>query len=318
MRSSARQSLFAVALPPHHATFRKRLRKRPRLHFLDSGLVRYLLGIERPDVLARHPLRDAVFESFVAAELLKGDAHARREPCLSFWRDATGHEVDVLLDLGTALLPVGVKAGETVAPDALYGLACWTALGGEPRPRPVGSMAADIPTLAGRRREARWGRRPPADAVPLRGAVGRRCREGCASGPTASARRLPAGGSDGRASLGPVRPPSPERLEAALRDLAERLAAWGAERIVVFGSVARGDYSAGSDIDLLIVKETGERFTRRIEEALEECDAADPPLPVEPLVYTRAELERMTAAGNPLIRRALREGRVIHDSAERT
>ena len=37
---------IATTLPPHHANYRKRLRKRPRLHLLDSGMVCYLLGIE--------------------------------------------------------------------------------------------------------------------------------------------------------------------------------------------------------------------------------------------------------------------------------
>ena len=39
---------LAVTLPPHYANFRKRLRKRPRLHFLDIGLVCYLLDIRMP------------------------------------------------------------------------------------------------------------------------------------------------------------------------------------------------------------------------------------------------------------------------------
>lgn len=47
---------------PHHKSFRKRLRKRPRLHFLDTGLVCDLLGIQSPDLLERHPLRGAIFE----------------------------------------------------------------------------------------------------------------------------------------------------------------------------------------------------------------------------------------------------------------
>ena len=36
---------LATTLPPHHASYRKRLRQRPRLHFLDTGLICYLLGI---------------------------------------------------------------------------------------------------------------------------------------------------------------------------------------------------------------------------------------------------------------------------------
>ena len=81
---------LAVTLPPHYANFRKRLRKRPRLHFLDTGLVCYLLDIPDAHTLARHPLRGAIFESFVVSELIKSFANRRREAPIYFWRDATG------------------------------------------------------------------------------------------------------------------------------------------------------------------------------------------------------------------------------------
>ena len=123
---------LATTLPPHFRNFRKRLRKRPRLHFLDSGLVCHLLGIRDGATLERHPLRGAVFESFVVSELVKAFAAMRRDPPLYFWRDATGHEVDVLMDAGERLIPVEVKSGRTVSPDALAGLEWWTSLPGNP------------------------------------------------------------------------------------------------------------------------------------------------------------------------------------------
>ncbi len=123
---------LATTLPPHHANYRKRLRKRPRLHFLDTGLVCYLLDIHDAEILKRHPLRGAIFESFVVSELIKSFAHQRREPPLFFWRDATGHEIDVLIDLGDRVIPVEVKSGETVAADAVDTLAWWTSIASNP------------------------------------------------------------------------------------------------------------------------------------------------------------------------------------------
>ena len=123
---------LATTLPPHHASYRKRLRKRPRLHFLDTGLVCYLLDIRDAATLERHPLRGAVFESFVVSELIKSFAGQRRDPPLYFWRDATGHEVDVLIDTGGRVVPVEVKSGQTVAADALAGLLWWTSIPGNP------------------------------------------------------------------------------------------------------------------------------------------------------------------------------------------
>lgn len=123
---------IATILPPHHANFRKRLRKRPRLHFLDPGLVCYLLGIENAATLERHPLRGAVFESFVVAELVKAHAARRQDPKLYFWRDATGHEIDILVDAGDRLIPVEVKSGRTVPADAVSALKWWTSIPSNP------------------------------------------------------------------------------------------------------------------------------------------------------------------------------------------
>lgn len=117
---------LAVTLPPHHANFRKRLRKRPRLHLLDTGLICYLLGIPDARALALHPSRGAIFESFVVSELIKNFANRRLDPPLYFWRDATGHEIDVLIDHGDRLIPVETKSGETVPPDAVRSLVWWT------------------------------------------------------------------------------------------------------------------------------------------------------------------------------------------------
>ena len=123
---------LATTLPPHFLNFRKRMRKRPRLHFLDSRLVCQLFGIRDGATLERHPLRGAVFESFVVGELVKAFTAMRHDPPLFFWRDATGHEIDVLMDGGERLIPVEVKSGHTVSPDAIGGLEWWTSLPGNP------------------------------------------------------------------------------------------------------------------------------------------------------------------------------------------
>lgn len=77
-------------------------------------------------------MRGAIFESFVVSELVKGFAARRRDPPLYFWRDATGREIDVLIDTGERLIPVEVKSGETVAGDAVDTLAWWTSIPSNP------------------------------------------------------------------------------------------------------------------------------------------------------------------------------------------
>lgn len=94
-----------------------------------------------------------------------------------------------------------------------------------------------------------------------------------------------------------------DRMVAALRD-------WGADRVVLYGSYARGDFHASSDVDLLVVKETDERFIDRIASALEVTGAR---VPVEPVVYTPAELDEMRARNSALISEVERDGKVLYE-----
>ncbi len=123
---------LVTTLPPHFASYRKRIRKRPRLHFLDPGLACYLLGIRDAATLERHPLRGSMFESFVVAELVKHLTAVRRDAPLYHWRDATGHEIDILIDAGDRLIPVEVKSGGTVPTTACDTIHWWTSLPGNP------------------------------------------------------------------------------------------------------------------------------------------------------------------------------------------
>jgi uncharacterized protein len=116
-------------LPPHHENFSKRIIKSPKLYFLDTGLLCYLLRIREPDDIPIHALKGAIFETFVVSELYKAFAHRGEIPPLYFWRDRTGHEVDVIIDMGKKLIPVEVKSGETIDHSMFDGLRYLTALG---------------------------------------------------------------------------------------------------------------------------------------------------------------------------------------------
>jgi uncharacterized protein len=119
-------------LPPFHESFAKRVVKTPKLHFLDTGLLCRLLGIRASGELHTHPLRGAIFESFVLSELRKLFLHNGEHPPLYFWRDSNGLEVDVLIDLGATRLPIEIKSGETVTPSILRSLDRFRAISGLP------------------------------------------------------------------------------------------------------------------------------------------------------------------------------------------
>ena len=86
-----------------------------------------------------------------------------------------------------------------------------------------------------------------------------------------------------------------------------------AQKVIAFGSVARGEADAWSDLDLIIVAETGLPFFERFKDFAGLYDVW-PRLDL--LVYTPEELARMVADDNPLVRQALEEGVVLHETRE--
>ena len=110
-------------LPPQHRNFNKRLVKTPKLYFVDVGLAAWLLSIETPDQVATHPLRGALFETWVVGEFLKSRFNRGLASNLTFWRDHRGQEVDLVLEQAGKLQPIEIKAGATVNRDAFKGLA---------------------------------------------------------------------------------------------------------------------------------------------------------------------------------------------------
>jgi len=121
-------SFIIYLLSPHFKNFNKTLVKRPKIYFYDTGLVCSLLGIITTDQLLQHPLRGSLFESLIVTELLKKRANAGKQINLYYWRDKTGHEVDVIVDNGTSLLPIEIKAGKTIYSEFFKGLSYWNKL----------------------------------------------------------------------------------------------------------------------------------------------------------------------------------------------
>ena len=124
-------SFIIYLLRPHYKNFNKTLVKRPKVYFYDTGLVCSLLGIITLGQLLQHPLRGSLFECLVITELLKKRTNAGKQINLYYWRDKTGHEVDVIVDNGTSLLPLEIKAGKTINSEFFKSLTYWNKLSEE-------------------------------------------------------------------------------------------------------------------------------------------------------------------------------------------
>jgi hypothetical protein len=126
--SILKTSFLVFLLRPHHRNFNKRVIRSPKLYFHDTGLACQLLGIKSREQLVNHPLRGALFENFVIAETQKRYIHHREDAPLFFWRDQTGHEIDLLIDHAGKLFPCEIKSGATVQGSMLDALRWWNRL----------------------------------------------------------------------------------------------------------------------------------------------------------------------------------------------
>jgi len=83
------------------------------------------------------------------------------------------------------------------------------------------------------------------------------------------------------------------------------------ERIILFGSRARGDHRLDSDLDFLIVKSGG--TSARDCEVRAYAALGGMAVPVDILCYSREQVEGWSSARNHVVARALREGRIIYE-----
>lgn len=106
-------SFLVFRLPPHFANIAKRVVKSPKVYFTDVGLAAYLLGIEDASQVRSHPLRGSLFENLVVADIRKGFANRGRVPKMAFYRTEKGFEVDVIVSVGTQVVPIEIKSSMT-------------------------------------------------------------------------------------------------------------------------------------------------------------------------------------------------------------
>ena len=104
-------------LKPWHGNIAKRLVKTPKLYFYDTGIATTLLGINTEDQLMGHPLRGSLFENLVINNVIKYGYNRGLSENLYFYRDKSGHEVDLIWERSNGLSAIEVKASMTYNSD---------------------------------------------------------------------------------------------------------------------------------------------------------------------------------------------------------
>lgn len=84
-------------------------------------------------------------------------------------------------------------------------------------------------------------------------------------------------------------------------------------KIILFGSLANGIIRETTDIDLLIIKDTPERYWERIDEVLH---LSHPEEAVDIFVLTNKEIEDNLTAGNNYLKEILESGRILYEARD--
>ena len=105
-------SYTVFRLLPYYSNIGKRLTKTPKIYFYDVGLACLLLGITEAKQIESHPLKGALFENMIVAEMLKQRFNMGNTNNLFFYRDKSQREVDIIQVEGNQLKAFEVKSAQ--------------------------------------------------------------------------------------------------------------------------------------------------------------------------------------------------------------
>ena len=104
------------------------------------------------------------------------------------------------------------------------------------------------------------------------------------------------------------------QVDQLIARIAERIGReYKPQKVILFGSYARGKPTEDSDIDLFIVKDTDARMVDRFVEVKRLIYDPQLRIPVSPLVYTPQELEERLDMGDDFVEEIMSEGKVPYE-----
>ncbi|MCK4921572.1 MAG: ATP-binding protein [Bacteroidales bacterium] len=115
-------SFLVIRIFPYYENFGKRIIKSPKLFFTETGLVSYLLGIEKPEQVTSHPLMGQLFENMVVVDAIKSRMNKGEDHNMFFFRDNNQNEVDIIYKHKGHLIPIEIKSAMTFNDNLLTGI----------------------------------------------------------------------------------------------------------------------------------------------------------------------------------------------------
>jgi len=115
-------SFVITKVSPYLRNRASRVIKSPKIYVSDSGLACHMAGIEKFQRDYQEPLLGAMFETYVAQNLLSIIGSRWKEARLYFWNVQGRHEVDFVIEAGRNCLAVEVKSSARWEPRDLSGM----------------------------------------------------------------------------------------------------------------------------------------------------------------------------------------------------
>lgn len=112
-------SYIIFLLPPYYNNFGKRIIKSPKIYFYDTGLISYLTGIRDKSLYEQGPMKGAIFENYVIAEIIKKETHLKSMAEFFYYRSSSGNEIDLIIDRKTKQEFIEIKSSMTFTPKML-------------------------------------------------------------------------------------------------------------------------------------------------------------------------------------------------------
>ncbi len=123
-------SYIVFLLPPYYRNYNKRVVKSPKIYFYDPGIICSLLNISSADQIKTHYLKGELFENLIVLETLKQRYNQAKKENIFFWRDKTGHEIDLIIEEENQTYPIEIKSGQTIKDDFFKNLNYYNKLSG--------------------------------------------------------------------------------------------------------------------------------------------------------------------------------------------
>ncbi len=102
-------------------------------------------------------------------------------------------------------------------------------------------------------------------------------------------------------------------IQSVLQEIIRRLVpGYAPEKVILFGSYAYGQPSRDSDLDLLIIKDTPERFWNRLATVRALTAGTHRLIPLGPLVLTPVEIQQRLRLGDQFISEILEKGITLY------